>query len=116
MIAVPQSVTRMCAYDQAKGACVAQRTLALIPLLLLASPAVAQTAVEQAHDAIVAQNVEAGFTSDVAEGLATCFSSVMSEDEAEVILASEPGPAQQVAARMMQQYDTAIACAASVIQ
>lgn len=83
---------------------------------LLASPAMAQTAVEQAQSMIAAQNREAGFATDIAEGLATCFTGVMSEDEAEVILASEPGPAQQVAARMMQHYDDAVACAASVVQ
>jgi hypothetical protein len=84
--------------------------------LVSAAPAAAQTAVEQAHDMITAQNIEAGFAPAVAEGLATCFTGIMSEDEAEVILASEPGAPQQIAARMMQHYDDAVACSASVIQ
>lgn len=91
------------------------RTPALVLGAILATgPVLAQTAVEQAHGMITAQNAAAGFPPALADTLAVCFTAQMSEDEAEVILASEPGPAQQVAARMMQHYDDAVACTASV--
>lgn len=85
-------------------------------LMLIPCAALAQTAVERAQVAITAQNIAAGHAPAIAEGLANCFTSVMSEDEAEVILASEPGAAQNIAARMMQHYDDAVACTAGVIQ
>ncbi|GAB5448620.1 hypothetical protein [Gymnodinialimonas sp.] len=86
------------------------RLALLISLLLAAFPALADTSVEQLHGQIVTDTVGAGFTEAQAQAIATCFTSRMTEAEAEAVLADSELEAQQQALAQMADYDQALAC------
>jgi hypothetical protein len=88
------------------------RRLAPIVAVLVASPAFAQSSVVQLQEMIAADTVGAGFAPEVAEAVATCFTSRMTEADAAAVLASDDLTAQQQALVAIPAYTEAVACAA----
>lgn len=87
----------------------------LITAVLLAGPAFAQTAQEQAAEVMTADMVTEGFAPEVSETVAECFVSRMSDAEAEAFLAADGLEAQQDAVAAMADNLQAVLCVAEAL-
>mmetsp|Transcript_1004 Transcript_1004/g.1950 ORF Transcript_1004/g.1950 Transcript_1004/m.1950 type:complete len:94 (-) Transcript_1004:3006-3287(-) len=92
------------------------RVPALIVAVLVTSPVFAQSSVAQLQGMIAADTVGAGFAPDVAEAIATCFTSRMTEADATAVLTSDDLTEQQRALAAIPAYTEAVACAAEELQ
>lgn len=84
-------------------------------MLLIASPSLAQSALEQLQNMITSENISAGFEQAQAEAIATCFTSNITDAEAAAILAADGLVSQQRAITEIAGYNAALLCVAEIV-
>jgi len=91
------------------------RTLTLT-IALIATPVLAQSVQEQAYDIILASMEPTGFPMDQQIALTECFSTRLTEAEAEALVAADGLDAQQAVIAAMGDHDAALLCSVALLE